>query len=138
MVFSSADFYALIPPNNQTVVPGAAIAFPHAVVFGSDIVQEGPTTFGLATTGAYLVTFQVSVNEPGQLVLALNNSELPATAVGRAAGTSQIFGTSLVSATAGDLLELRNPAGNAAALSTTNAAGGNIAVSAHLTILRVR
>jgi hypothetical protein len=137
-LLAAADFYALMPPDNSTTVfPSGAVAFPRASVgFGTDI-GGGPNTFFFLTTGTYLVTFQVGVSEPGQLVLAVNGIEISTSIVGRATGSSQIVGTSLVSALAGDTLQLRNPTGNASALTITPGAGGAQAVSAHLTILRV-
>jgi hypothetical protein len=129
-----------MPPDNPaSVAPGTAVSFPRAgAASGTDIVQANATTFTLAAAGIYLVTFQVSVTEAGQLALAQNGVELAQSVVGRATGTSQIFGTSIVTAAAGDSLQVNNPAGESIALSITPLAGGTDPVSAHLTILRVR
>jgi hypothetical protein len=137
---SFADFYALMPPDNAaTVGAGTAVSFPRAgAASGTDIVQSNSTTFTLATAGIYLVTFQVSVTEAAQLVLTQNGVELAQSVVGRATGTSQIFGTSMVTASAGDILQVNNPAGESFALTITPLAGGTDPVSAHLTILRLR
>ena len=82
--------------------------------------------------------FQVSVNEPGQLVIALTGSELPYTVVGRATGTSQIIGMALVTvAVTGSVFEVRNSAGGATALTITPFAGGAQSVSAHLLITQL-
>ena len=82
--------------------------------------------------------FQVSVTEPGQLVLTLNGAELPYTVVGRATGTSQLVGMALVTTTvATSVLTVRNPAGNATALTVTPNAGGTAPVSAHLVITQL-
>ena len=127
------------PINSATVAPGTAVSFPIAgAASGTDIVQSDATTVTLAAAGIYLVTFQVSVTEPGQFVLVQNGFELPQSVVGRATGTSQIVGTSIVTASAGDSLQVTNPDGEGAALSITPLAGGTRAVSAHLTILRLR
>ena len=87
--------------------------------------------------------FQVSVNEAGQLVLTLNGGagavELAPTVVGRATGTSQIIGMSLVTTTvANSVLTVRNPAANATALTITPLAGGASPVSAHLVITQIQ
>jgi hypothetical protein len=83
--------------------------------------------------------FQVSVNEPGQLDLTLNSLELPSTVVGRATGTNQIVGFSLVTTTAANsILTVRNPAGNSTALTITPLAGGTSSVSAHLVITQIQ
>lgn len=43
-----------------------------------------------------MINWQVSITEAGQLVLARNGAQIPNTVVGRAAGTSQISGSSLI------------------------------------------
>jgi hypothetical protein len=75
------------------------------------------------------VAFSVSVDEAGQLLLALNSgggwTELLYTVYGRATGTSQISGEALVKTTAvNSALEVRNPVGNSTALTITPVAGG--------------
>ena len=58
--------------------------------------------------------------------------------MGRATGTSQIVGMSLVTTTAVDsVLTVRNPAGSAAALTIPPLAGGTRPVSAHLVITQL-
>jgi hypothetical protein len=138
MVLAFADFYALMPSDNPTLVtPGAAVSFPHAAAAsGSAIVQSNTTTFTLATAGIYLFTFQMSVTEAAQLALAQNGTTLAQSVVGRATGTSQLVGTSMVTAAAGDSLQVINPSSNP--ITITPAAGGTNPVSAHLTILRLQ
>jgi hypothetical protein len=139
-----ADFFALMPPDNAaTVAAGGAVAFPNdGELSGSGlIVRTGSDTFLLAEPGVYQVTFQVSVTEAGQLVLALNSGagflEIPSTVVGRATSTSQIIETALVrTSTINSTLQVRNPAGESLALSVTPLAGGTNPVSAHLVIIR--
>ena len=83
--------------------------------------------------------FQVSVTEAGQLILTLNGEDLAYTVVGRATGTSQIVGMSIVETTViNAVLTVRNPAGNAAALTITPLAGGTRPVSAHLVITQIQ
>jgi hypothetical protein len=137
-VLAFAEFYALMAPDNAaTVAAGIAVAFPTGVVSGSDISQLTPGSFNLSKAGVYLVMFQVSVTEAGQLVLATNGIELPASVAGRATGASQIVGMSLVTAAADNtVLQVRNPSGNTT-LTITPSAGGSHAVSAHVTILRL-
>lgn len=61
------------------------------------------------------------------------------TVVGRATGTSQIVGIAVVETTSvNSTLTVRNPAGNAAALTVTPLAGGTRPVSAHLTIIQLQ
>ena len=136
-----ADFYALMPPDNAaTVAPGTDVSFPQdGPNSGSGIARINDTSFNLANIGTYQVLFQVSVNEAGQLILTLNGADLAYTVVGRAGGTTQIIGMALVSTTTiNSTLTVRNPAGNATALTITPVAGGTRAVSAHLVITQLQ
>ena len=127
-VLNFADFYALMPPDNAaTVAPGTDVIFPQdGPNSGSDIAKIGNDSFNLAQIGTYQVLFQVGVTEAGQLELTLNGDLLAYTVVGRATGTSQIIGLSI--------LTVRNPADNSTALTITPLAGGTQPVSAHLVI----
>ena len=121
-----ANFFALMPPDNaydsgdwrRCRIPAGWSDFGyHCARFSSS------SQFTLADVGTYQVMFQVSVSEAGQLVLTLNNIQLAYTAVGRATGTSQIVGMSLVQTTsANSVLTVRN-AGSSSALTVTPVAG---------------
>lgn len=140
-VLGFADFYALMPPDNAaTVAPGTDVSFPQdGPNSGTDITRLGADSFELGPIGTYQVIFQVSVTEAGQLVLNLNGADLAYTVVGRATGTSQIIGMALVETTTeNSVLTVRNPAGNAAALTITPLAGGTRSVSAHLVIMQIQ
>jgi len=138
-----ADFYALMPGDNSTTVGvGTAVAFPQTGPI-SNISRSSATQFVLPAIGTYQVNFQVSVTEPGQLVVGLDGStgatELAYTVVGRATGTCQIVGTCLASTTVvNSVLTIRNPAGNSTALTITPIAGGTRPVSAHLVITQIK
>lgn len=139
-VLNYADFYALMPPDNSaTVAPGTDVSFPQdGPNSGSGIVRTGPDSFNLTQIGTYQILFQVSVTEAGQLILTLNGEDLAYTVVGRATGTSQIVGMAIVTTTTiNSILTVRNPAGNAAALTITPLAGGTRPVSAHLVITQI-
>ncbi|MBQ9795806.1 MAG: collagen-like protein [Clostridia bacterium] len=140
-ILSFADFYALMPPDNSaTVAPGTDVSFPQdGPTSGSDITRTGPSSFNLAQIGSYQVLFNVGVTEAGQLILTLNGSDLDYTVVGRATGTSDIIGMSIVTTTAvNSVLTVRNPAGNSTALTITPLAGGTRPVSAHLVITQIQ
>jgi hypothetical protein len=135
-----ADFYALMPGDNvPTVAAGDDVSFPrNGPTSAGGITRVGVSTFNLAAVGTYEVMFQVSVSEGGQLDLSLNGVEQAFSVVGRATGTSQIVGITLVAtAVPNSLLTVRNPAGNAGSLTITTTAGGASAVSAHLVIMRL-
>lgn len=140
-ILNYADFFALMPPDNSaTVAPGTDVSFPQdGPNSGSGIARSGPSSFTLGEIGTYLVLFQVSVTEAGQLILTLNGEDLAYTVVGRATGTSQIVEMAIVETTViNSILTVRNPAGNAAALTITPLAGGTRPVSAHLVIMQIQ
>jgi uncharacterized protein (TIGR03437 family) len=137
-----ADYFALMPPDNAaTVAPGTDVSFPQdgPVSAGAVIARTSPSSFTLSAVGTYQIMFQVSVNEAGQLLLTLNDVDLAYTVAGRATGTNQIVGIALVTTTVvNSILTVRNPAGNAAALTITPLAGGARSVSAHLVITQIQ
>ena len=136
-----ADFYAVMPGDNTTTIAGGTpVLFPNdGPTSGLGIVRTGFGTFNLMAIGVYQVLFQVSVDEPGQLVLNLNGVELAPTVVGRATGTSQIVGMALVQTSVpNSILSVNNPTGNSPALTITPVAGGTHDVSAHLVITRIQ
>jgi len=135
-----ADFFALMPGDNSgTVTVGSDVLFPQdGPSSNSSITRLSPSQFILSAVGTYQVMFQASVTEPGQLDLSVNAVELLSTVVGRATGTSQITGMSLVTTTLpNSLLTVRNPGSNSTALTLTTTAGGASPVSAHLVITQV-
>jgi BclA C-terminal domain len=128
-----------MPPDNAaTVAPGTAVSFPQDGPLAGGIIRSSPSTFTLPAIGTYRVAFSVSVTEAGQLGLRLNGALLAYTVYGRATGTSEIVGEAFVTTTAlNSILEVVNPAGNAAALTITPLAGGAQPVVASLTIERL-
>ena len=131
-----AEFYALMPPDNPaTVAAGASVSFPQDGPTSGTITRLTPSTFTLPSPGTYEVSFQVSVDEPGQLELSLDGLGVPSTVVGRATGSSQLVEDSFVTTTsANETLGVMNPPGADFALTVTPLAGGNDPVSASLTI----
>jgi hypothetical protein len=130
-----------MPPDNAaTVAPGTDLSFPQdGPTSGAAIARTSASTFNLASVGSYQIMFQVSVTEPGQLIMTLNGVDLDYTVVGRATGTSQISGMSLVTTSViNSTLTIRNPAGNSTALTITPLAGGTRQVSANLVITRIQ
>ncbi len=139
-VLAYADFYALMPPDNaDTVAAGEDVDFPrNGPNSGTGISRISAASFNLADIGTYLVQFQVTAGEGGQLILTLNGADLPYTVAGREAGAAQIVGMALVTTTtANSVLTVRNPEGTAPPLTLTPSAGGTRPVSAHLVILQL-
>ena len=140
-VLSFADFYALMPGDNtSTIAPGTDVSFPQdGANSATGIIRTSASSFTLSQVGTYQVLFNVPVTEAGQLVLTLNGEELGYTVVGRATGTTDIIGMSIITTTqANSVLTVRNPADNAAALTITPLAGGTRPVSAHLVITQLQ
>lgn len=79
------------PDNSATVAPGTYVEFPQDGPNNSGTIERtNASSFSLSDVGTYLIFFQVSISEARQLVLSLNDEELPFTVVGRATGTEQI------------------------------------------------
>lgn len=140
-VGSFADFYAMMPGDNAaTICLGCAVQFPQdGPSSGSGISRINFSSFNLSNVGTYSISFQVSINEAGQLVLNLNSSDLAYTTAGRATGTSQITGTCLIQTSVpNSVLSVHNSPGSPCALTVTPMAGGTSAVSAHLVIMQLQ
>jgi hypothetical protein len=130
-----------MPPDNAaTVGVGTDVSFPqNGPTSGGAIARTSGSAFNLSAIGFYQVLFQVSTDEPGQLILTLNGADLAYTVVGRATGTNQIAGMALVKTTlVNSILTVRNPAGNSTALTMTPIAGGTRSVSAHLVVTQIQ
>jgi hypothetical protein len=113
LVADFANFYVLTPPT-IVIASGAVIPFSVDGPAGAGaITRVGATnTFMLNTTGIYEVTWQSDFVEAGQTSLALGAGLVPIlrTVVGRATGTTQMFGSVLYAGTAGDILSVINVA----------------------------
>lgn len=135
-----AQFFALMPAENaSTVAPGTDVDFGQDGPTSGDIWRTSASAFLLPSAGVYRVAFTVPVTEAGQLLLTLDGADLPYTVVGRATGTTQIAGESLVRTTSpGSVLTVRNPAGSSTALTITPFAGGTRPASASLIVERLR
>ncbi len=123
--------------NVGAIAPGDDVAFPQDGPTDGSVTRLSDSSFVLTEAGTYLVLFNTSVTETGQLVLTLGGAELDYTLVGRDGGTSHLIGMSIVT-TPGDglVLTVRNPAA-AEPITLTAAAGGTSPNSAHLIIVRL-
>jgi len=140
-VLDYTDFYALMPTDNPApIAANGPVSFPQIGSTTGVITSTGPSSFNLPTIGTYLVEFQVSADMAAQLALRLDGLIIANSVVGRATGTSQIVGMSLVTTTTvNSVLEVISTVGG---LTITPLAGGTGAmpapVSAHLTITRIQ
>jgi hypothetical protein len=122
-----------------TIAPGAAIDFPNTFATTGSITRTGAGTFNIHTVGKYRVSWQVSITEAGQLQVSLSTGGIQAfSTVGRATGTDQIVGDTVITTTVPDtVLSILNPAGNPIAITVTLDAGGASPVAANLVIRRL-
>ena len=135
-----SEFYALMPGDNTaTIATGAPIEFPQNGPTNGIITRINNSQFNIPIVGIYLVRWQVSIAEAGQLILQLNGTDIARSVVGQATGTNQIEGETMVTTTLPNtVLTVVNPSGNPAALTLTPIAGGTRAVSANLIITRMQ
>jgi len=139
-ILGFANFYALQGGafvDNTSVASGGAVNFPRNGSSSGAITRTGPSSFNLTTIGTYLVLFQVDSSAAGQLALRLNSGLILNSVVGRATGSSQITGMSLVTtSTSNSVLEVINPSNIAIVVPAND--GGTQPISAHLLIIRVQ
>ena len=138
-VLSYADFYALMPTDNATpITPGSDVAFPqNGIIANTNIGRTSDTEFLLNAAGTYLIMWNATVAEAGQLTLTVNDVEYPSTVVGNGAADGEIVGFTIINTTGGATITVRNPVVNATNLTLTPNAGGTAPVSAHLTIVQL-
>ena len=112
-----------------TIAAGAAVPFPRLGPATADITATGTTTFQLANTGTYEVTFRVHTTEPGQLQLYVDGVPQPQTTavnMNPTSGGHPIVGTSIITTGAPNaIVSVFNPAGNSTALTITPADGSD-------------
>jgi hypothetical protein len=134
-----ADFYGLVASNSIT--SGHAVPFAQNGPASGNITRISDTSFQLGTVGIYEVMMQIPVQNTGQVVVALNNVELPYTVAGESNGSNnvslvqKVFVQTIIP---NSLLEIRFPAANTGTMKVVNSGGGNAAISAHLVIVRVK
>lgn len=135
-----AEFYALMPGDNTaTIAAGSPVEFPQNGLSNGIITRIDPSQFNIPAVGIYLVHWHVSIVEAGQLMLQLNGTDIASSVVGRAIGTDQIVGHTMIATTEpNSILKVVNPSGNPVALTVNPSAGGARAVSANLVITRMQ
>jgi hypothetical protein len=127
------------------------IAVDTAVPFSSDgpafggIIRDGAADgrFILPAAGVYDISWMVSVDEPGQLAVFLDDGAgllfVPETMSGRATGTNEITNRVLIeTTTANALIEIRNHSSSAGALTMTPNPGGTSDGTTSLVITRLK
>ena len=129
-----------MPPDNAAAIEaGDDIEFPrNGPSDGGSISRLTVDSFTLADEGTYQVLFRANVTEPAQLVITLNDTELPYTVSGTSASPGQVVGIALVTTTEeNSVLTIRVPQDATAPVNLTDSAGGSEPISAHLVITQL-
>ena len=112
-----ADFYGQmsssgVNDNPDAIKPGFAINFPSPSVNPFGIQRNGSSTseFVLPPNGVFEITFQVTLQNTGELVVVLNGNELIETVVGHPGGGA-VVGMCIVFTppTINSILSINNP-----------------------------
>lgn len=138
-VLSYADFYATMPTDNAAAItPGTDIAFPqNGVIANTNIGRTSDTEFLLNATGTYLIMWNATITEAGQLVLTANDTELSYTVVGTGDGLDELTGFTILNIVTPTTITVRNPVNNTTDVTLTPNAGGTDPVTARLTIVQI-
>ena len=125
-IINYAEFFSLMPPDNAApIAVGDFCHFAQNGINSGVISRASLSSFILPNIGIYEIMFNVCVAEAGQLVIDLNGNELPNTVFGRATGTTQIIGISLIETTSiNSIVAIKNPLGNSTALTVVPLSGG--------------
>lgn len=109
-----ANFYNLIEKDSPIIIsPGAAIEFTKdGVSNNTDIKRITSSTFNLTLVGIYEISFQITTNSIGQLVVVLNETEIPYAVFGNNIG-GQIIGSCIITTTSpNSIISINNIANN--------------------------
>ena len=142
-----ADFYGKMSdvigqPNDNpdAIEPGFAVNFPSPTVNPYGTIQRvsgSSSQFKLPPSGTYEITFTVVVQNTGELVVVLNDSELLMTVIGKS-GNGEIVGTSIISTPTGlpSILSINNVSvGDVGGIKVDAATGPNsFPLTCHLII----
>ena len=135
-----ADYYALAPTDNATAIAaGSAVAFPRGSASDFKAISRiDDSSFNLVKPGAYLVMFNVNVEDADQLVLSLNGTELAYTLTGSETPGTQINAMAVVTVTQpNSTLSVINPQSSTSEVVITQNAGGTSPSSSHLIIVKL-
>ena len=128
-----------MPTDNAiAITPGTDVAFPrNGVIANTNIGRTSDTEFLLNATGTYLIMWNASIGEVGQLVLTANDAELPYTVVGTSDESGELVGFTIINIVAPTTITVRNPTNSTTNITLTANAGGTDPVNAHLTIVQI-
>jgi hypothetical protein len=129
-----------INDNPDPIKPGDAVNFPTPLVNPYGTIQRvagSASQFTLPPGSVFEITFQVSLQVTGELVIVLNGNELLMTIVGKS-GNGTIIGISIISTPFGgsSTLSINNPSNGKVGGLIIDSATGNLTqpLSCHLII----
>ena len=132
-----------INDNPEPIEPGYAISFPSPDVNPYGTIQRitgSSTQFSLPPDSVFEITFQVTVQNTGELVVVLNGNELLMTVVGKS-GNGAIVGMSIVATPSGSTstLSINNPSSAVSGGLKIDSATGALTkpLSCHLIIKQI-
>jgi hypothetical protein len=130
--------------NPDDVGPGESVNFPNPPVNPFGIIQrkEGtsPNEFTLPPDCIFEITFQVTTDNTGELIVVLNGNELVQTVVGMSGGGS-LVGMSIITTPSGSesILSINNPVGSPPGGLKIDESSGSLAqpLTCHLIIKKI-
>ncbi len=134
-----ANFYGLQPLNQIPVVtPGSPVEFPNNGPTSTNITRLTPGTFNLDLSGTYLISFNLTVIEPAEVVIVLNGVEIPETVVARSTGETQLSGSFIINVPqTNSVISLNNASNTPFNLSSNSNTGSTKPLSLHFNILKL-
>ena len=109
----------------------------NGVILGSITHAPGTAPIILGAAGTYAIWFNASCNEPNQFTLFQNGAAVAGATYGSGAGTQPNPGMVIITASAGDVLTMRNHTSAAAATLQTLAGGTVINADASILIQKM-
>jgi hypothetical protein len=133
-----------INDNPNDIGPGESVNFPSPSVNPFGIIQrkEGtsPNEFVLPPDCIFEITFQVTTNNTGELLVVLNGNELIQTVVGKSGGGT-IVGMSIITTPSGNesILSINNPVGSPSGGLKIDESSGSLVhpLTCHLIIKKI-
>jgi hypothetical protein len=130
--------YGFVFNGDPQVVPiGADVSFANNGILNGIIHTPGSAQVVIVNAGTYEIGFAIAGVEPNQFAFFLNGVAVSGAVFGSGAGTQQNNGSVIVTATAGDIITLRNFSSAAAVTLQTLTGGTEASVNASLLIKKL-
>jgi hypothetical protein len=133
-----AEYAYIYNTTAQTVAVEADVTFDtNGVIVGSLTHTAGTATITIGTSGDYAIWFITAAVEPSQFSLFVNGTVVSGAIYGSGAGTQANPGMVILTATAGDVITLRNHTSAGAITLQTLAGGTQVNANASLMIEKI-